>query len=436
MKRKSEQVQYVKLLIHLIYEIKPIFVILLMFFLLLVLFCLVSIQLVFFIFYEIILSLRSYNLNQNLIHFFFCLQAPVVQSQQSAVPKRWSCQHCGRLFLCAAHVKVHERVHTGVRPYVCVECSRPFSVASNLRVHMRAKHPDINVSNVSYFSKHIIKIGKHSEACIGEGPLAGDTSAFPDKTIDSKYSTTTPVTGSTTFTKPYVCCLCRATFQHPDTMRRHFGRHLGAPSPRVSFICAICDQKCASNANLETHTRMHTRERPFTCDICGRSFAQSSHVRSHLRTHGEAADRRDYVCDQCGASYRRNYALKRHQNSSHPTDGTDARCEICDCVVGSKCNLVKHMNIFHSARPFVCMLCGRGYDTALKLVEHEVRHAVPKSHACDWCDKRYSFLGDLRKHCRQYHHISVAVTSAPSAVGAVQHITKLENNVEDRNEIK
>merc|ERR1719319_1469772 len=49
--------------------------------------------------------------------------------------KKFTCQHCGKIFLDSRDLKQHLLVHTGEKPFVCDVCSKAFSTSANLKVH-------------------------------------------------------------------------------------------------------------------------------------------------------------------------------------------------------------------------------------------------------------------------------------------------------------
>ena len=53
---------------------------------------------------------------------------------------RYICKTCGKGFTRPSHLKIHERIHTGLRPFVCSFCNRSFNQKGNLKSHLYAYH--------------------------------------------------------------------------------------------------------------------------------------------------------------------------------------------------------------------------------------------------------------------------------------------------------
>ena len=56
--------------------------------------------------------------------------------------KPFACGFCVKRFRNEKSLKVHENVHTGVKPYPCPECKASFTLKSNMTRHLKMKHRD------------------------------------------------------------------------------------------------------------------------------------------------------------------------------------------------------------------------------------------------------------------------------------------------------
>lgn len=80
-------------------------------------------------------------------------------------------------------------------------------------------------------------------------------------------------------------------------------------------ICRFCSKVFSSPANLESHLRTHTGERPYGCTICGKKFSQFWNLKIHKNIHtGE----RPYQCSLCPERFSDPSNLKKHQKRHHP----------------------------------------------------------------------------------------------------------------------
>ncbi|KAK5974959.1 BMA-ZFP-2 isoform b [Trichostrongylus colubriformis] len=94
-------------------------------------------------------------------------------------PFRWQCSFCEKMFHHRRDKNIHERVHTGEKPYTCGYCGRGFSQSQTLTIHIRTH------------------------------------------------------TGE----KPYACSVCGQEFRDSSALRKHEYRHTAvAPSSVVSSL--------------------------------------------------------------------------------------------------------------------------------------------------------------------------------------------------------
>ncbi|KAF7666913.1 hypothetical protein LDENG_00087370 [Lucifuga dentata] len=221
------------------------------------------------------------------------------------------CEDCGKVFKSHLFLKIHQRTHTGEKPFRCLTCGNAFTQKHSLLVHQRM----------------------HT----GEKPFVCTVCS---KALSTKHSLQEHMNLHQK-QKSFSCDECGKTFSQKRQLKSHYRVHTGKSLPE----CAQCHRKFMDTAQLKKHLRTHTGEKPFTCEICGKCFSTRSTLQTHIRIHrGE----KPYTCSICNKSFSDPSARRRHV-ASH-SGKKPFTCSFCSLSFTRMDNLKTHTKTHNKER--------------------------------------------------------------------------------------
>ncbi|XP_018587634.1 zinc finger and BTB domain-containing protein 24 [Scleropages formosus] len=222
------------------------------------------------------------------------------------------CEDCGKVFKNHLFLKIHQRTHTGEKPFRCFVCGKGFTQKHTLQVHQRM----------------------HT----GEKPFVCTVCS---KALSTKHSLLEHMNLHTE-QKSFSCDQCGKIYSQKRQLKSHYRVHTGKALPE----CEHCNRKFMDAAQLKKHMRTHTGEKPFTCEICGKCFTAKSTLQTHIRIHrGE----KPYVCSICDKSFSDPSARRRHV-ASH-AGKKPFTCPLCSLSFARLDNLRAHTKTHNKEKP-------------------------------------------------------------------------------------
>lgn len=119
----------------------------------------------------------------------------------------------------------------------------------------------------------------------------------------------------------------------------------GRQKPFKKHGCPTCGARFFQAAQLQTHQRSHTGEKPFGCHICGRRVSQPGNLKAHIRRH---THEKPFKCDICEYPFANRGGLKVHIRNKHQL-APKSFCPIpkCEKTFSTIGNMKVHIDKFH-----------------------------------------------------------------------------------------
>lgn len=246
--------------------------------------------------------------------------------------KSYLCSTCGKRLKTSYNLKIHQRIHTGLKPLQCDKCGISFAAHATLTKHLR----------------------RHT----GDKPFL---CAQCGKSFTSSSDLSLHMKRYHLIERSYACNVCKKRF----FTNRECHLHLKTHTNERAFSCPVCKKRFRTNQYLNVHIKSHADIKPFPCTLCDRGFVTEKDLKLHIMIH---TNEKPHACSICGQSFNRIGNLNKHlrvHNGIKPFN-----CEVCKYAFPTRYELKNHMRTHTGERPYKCEECGALFTKSGSLNRH------------------------------------------------------------------
>lgn len=184
---------------------------------------------------------------------------------------------------------------------------------------------------------------------------------------------------------------------------------------KKTLKCPKCDKIFDRIGKYESHTRVHTGEKPFKCDICLQCYSTKSNLTVHKKKHDSDTpiQRKEHKCPFCNKLHASRKTLSRHVKRFHPDHLQEFltqkkkksegwKCDICHKSFSRRPHLEEHMILHSQDKPFKCAYCDDYFKSRFARLKHQEKfHLGP--FPCDICGRQFNDTGNRKRHIECTH---------------------------------
>ncbi len=226
-------------------------------------------------------------------------------------------------------------------------------------------------------------------------------------------------------------CDYKITAKYLHVMERHVKRKHDVPETS-DHLCTVCGKAFNLLHALDSHMRLvHYNKAGRMCFSCGHMFQSVKSINAHVKeVHGRDSNRSStdgWRCESCDfeasdfpslrSHLKENHkwedSPKRHWKYTGPLSGklvkrvANIQCEHCPAKFMWINAKKKHVNKYHEKlEVFECNVCDKVLYSRYDLMKHSDIHTNPDDYTCKKCGKIFSNVQVLKRHVKYIHEES------------------------------
>ncbi|KAM7401047.1 hypothetical protein PAMA_005310 [Pampus argenteus] len=186
-------------------------------------------------------------------------------------------------------------------------------------------------------------------------------------------------------------------------------------SSKKTLKCPKCDKTFDRAGKYESHTRVHTGEKPFQCDICLQRYSTKSNLTVHKKKHATDApfQKKEHKCPFCNKLHASKKTLAKHVRRFHPEHIQEFltkrkrksegwKCAICLKSFTRRPHLEEHMILHTQDRPFKCSFCDEHFKSRFARLKHQEKYHLGPF-PCEICGRQFNDTGNRKRHIECTH---------------------------------
>lgn len=308
------------------------------------------------------------------------------------------CAYCGEL--CKSRTDLEAHMKTAHNP-----SANPASAAAPSGGRIKCNICDEVFSSASVLAEHKLSHCKVSGAAVCA------TCRVPLPTEEAYYAHLQSPPHGPGASPPLTCLVCRQTLSLPVEIGLHARFHTQSMSEPALFPCCFC-QRHLESASLIANGMAHNGQQTYVCKDCLHAHSQFAMVQqpqlyAPMPPHqvALAGAPRSYQCIKCQEIFASEAEIQSHVLSSHLlSEGCLHPCRLCgrqfDTPLKLQAHLIEHT--FAGCPAFACYLCGCLFTAAASLQRHMFeQHGAAvgiRPYDCSRCRQQFFFRAELENH--------------------------------------